>query len=968
MASPFDPYYLWLGIPPEEQPPDHYRLLGIGRFESDPEVIEQAAERQLHFLGQMLNTAHRDAALRLQQEIKAARAVLLDPHQKSLYDAQLRDVLGFRGNVPGIRPGDEDSWEISVRPGGERPPRGFTQRLLAPVLFFWNRPTLTAVIATGLIVASALVAVLVPPTPLQMVRETSGQAGQAEEAAAEAPRAPTPGSAPSRPPATERPVGEHPSGLPASAGSSISGPAPLSPGATQSATQPRPGGDSSAADGALPSDEVPLRPGLLGRITVNGEDLGVIVRYFPGEVFKVEQITRLITQYGLQPGNQKLRLAGVVRIEKGSTAPVPVQIRLRGEAGHWQGITVSVDGRAVAVPTDLQENVWNAGLVLSPGDHRLECTVEGQDWPGVFGLEVTPVGPAAGAGQPFGPGASAAASQKTEAVLEVGYTAAILQEMGQLPTLARHNLDEELAPVAAAELSFDAASPSSSTGGQAAAGPSVAQGSGRAPAPSEADVAAARARLREEHRKDYQEASAGPAKVLLARTFLKLGNQESDPLRRYAFYQEARELAIGGGSVDLAIQAGEALGLAFEVDPWALHLEAAHTLARTARTPQAREELPVALEPLIRSAIEEDRYDAAADLLDLCASVASQLRDGFRRDHYLRQRDEVKAIATAFADIRDELETLANDPGNPAANEAVGRFYCFVKQSWQQGLPYLAKAETALLRTVAQAELQSPAHPTAQLQLADDWWAIAEALSGSAQTAVRRHAGFWYLKCEPQTSGETAQRVKSRLAESGRLVNLLALASARRVTLHGSWQIGPKGIISGPDPVGQLIFHLIPPEEYDLVVDIQPVPMPPPARQGGQSQQNPLLEIGRGAFGVGLVQGRRQFLAVLDWNIPNQGAYCFLANYDGRGPDPANPTFQQVSAIRAQRSNTLVYSVRKTSFTVTANGVPVIRYTGDFSPLSPPQGWGSAVGSRILFATRGAVYHISRAELRDVGP
>ena len=38
-----DPYHKWLGISPKDQPPDHYRLLGIDRFESDPEVISSAA-------------------------------------------------------------------------------------------------------------------------------------------------------------------------------------------------------------------------------------------------------------------------------------------------------------------------------------------------------------------------------------------------------------------------------------------------------------------------------------------------------------------------------------------------------------------------------------------------------------------------------------------------------------------------------------------------------------------------------------------------------------------------------------------------------------------------------------------------------------------------------------------------------------------------------------------------------------
>jgi hypothetical protein len=46
----FDPYYKWLGIPPEEQPPNHYRLLGIRLFEEDRDVIQAAAERQTVYL------------------------------------------------------------------------------------------------------------------------------------------------------------------------------------------------------------------------------------------------------------------------------------------------------------------------------------------------------------------------------------------------------------------------------------------------------------------------------------------------------------------------------------------------------------------------------------------------------------------------------------------------------------------------------------------------------------------------------------------------------------------------------------------------------------------------------------------------------------------------------------------------------------------------------------------------------
>jgi hypothetical protein len=45
--SEFDPYYKWLGIPPKDQPANHYRLLGVSLFEPDPEVIASAADSRM---------------------------------------------------------------------------------------------------------------------------------------------------------------------------------------------------------------------------------------------------------------------------------------------------------------------------------------------------------------------------------------------------------------------------------------------------------------------------------------------------------------------------------------------------------------------------------------------------------------------------------------------------------------------------------------------------------------------------------------------------------------------------------------------------------------------------------------------------------------------------------------------------------------------------------------------------------
>ena len=41
--SDFDPYYTWLGIPPKDQLPHHYRLLGIEILKVNADVIATAA-------------------------------------------------------------------------------------------------------------------------------------------------------------------------------------------------------------------------------------------------------------------------------------------------------------------------------------------------------------------------------------------------------------------------------------------------------------------------------------------------------------------------------------------------------------------------------------------------------------------------------------------------------------------------------------------------------------------------------------------------------------------------------------------------------------------------------------------------------------------------------------------------------------------------------------------------------------
>ena len=88
--SAFDPYHVWLGIPPEEQPPNYYRLLGIAPFESNADVIATAADRQMMHLRTFQSGKRSDLSQQLLNEVATAKVCLLNPAKKAAYDEQLR--------------------------------------------------------------------------------------------------------------------------------------------------------------------------------------------------------------------------------------------------------------------------------------------------------------------------------------------------------------------------------------------------------------------------------------------------------------------------------------------------------------------------------------------------------------------------------------------------------------------------------------------------------------------------------------------------------------------------------------------------------------------------------------------------------------------------------------------------------------------------------------------------------------
>lgn len=92
MSDEFDPYLQWLGIRPEERPVDHYRLLGVQRFESNSATIGAAADERMALVRKFQTGPRGAHTQRLLNELATARVCLLNPLTKATYDDFLRGL------------------------------------------------------------------------------------------------------------------------------------------------------------------------------------------------------------------------------------------------------------------------------------------------------------------------------------------------------------------------------------------------------------------------------------------------------------------------------------------------------------------------------------------------------------------------------------------------------------------------------------------------------------------------------------------------------------------------------------------------------------------------------------------------------------------------------------------------------------------------------------------------------------
>src|SRR6185437_2141216 len=182
-------------------------------------------------------------------------------------------------------------------------------------------------------------------------------------------------------------------------------------------------------------------------------------------------------------------------------------------------------------------------------------------------------------------------------------------------------------------------------------------------------------------------------------------------------------------------------------------------------TPQLKQELVDAALPLVDECVSADDYEQAARSAGIAQSAARALKDPRQMKEIADKKREADRIAKAGAAVRQDFERLAADENDPDANLAAGKFYCLVKQQWDEGLAYLARGSDPALKALAERDLAKPGSAEDQKALADDWWEFAGTEKGPARAAILNRAAFWYRRALPFLSGLEKETVEKRLGE-----------------------------------------------------------------------------------------------------------------------------------------------------------------------------------------------------------
>ena len=375
----------------------------------------------------------------------------------------------------------------------------------------------------------------------------------------------------------------------------------------------------------------------------------------------------------------------------------------------------------------------------------------------------------------------------------------------------------------------------------------------RLPIPDPAARTAAEKDVRELFKEEYKVQTEDGRRILATAMLKQADSNEvkGDPASRFVLLRDARNTALDAGDFQLAQAAADATAAAFDVDPIDARfemLDQAFRIIYGDPTTQSSElgaidvqstkmdktirlvyqnELALHWLALVDQALKANHMPMAKQAASQ-AVVAAERTDDVDLQGAARLATNRIATSDDLTKLAEALHAkLKETPDDADANLMLGKYYCFIRDDWETGRPFLIKGDDSDLKTLAQRDLDAGKNPPAAWTLAGDWWKYsAEATDKIGPISGKRRA-VWYKQELANFSALKKATAEKRIADfaseaidpdHGAVVDLLALIDVKTAKREREWKRVPDGI-SCPEMHSNITAPYSPPEEYDVYFD-----------------------------------------------------------------------------------------------------------------------------------------------------
>jgi serine/threonine protein kinase len=299
----------------------------------------------------------------------------------------------------------------------------------------------------------------------------------------------------------------------------------------------------------------------------------------------------------------------------------------------------------------------------------------------------------------------------------------------------------------------------------------------REPVPAADELKKAVATIQEAYEDQYEEAKEQGAIGALASDLVDVAEGSQDAIRRYALLWEAQRLLEEDLDLDRAMQIVDQRTALYDEERLSSLKKLLDHLADKKSTDK---QLFEQAEDAAKRALDESQFILADAAVDLAESVVKASKTAAQRPKRGRRgvdamqnignpvrAQDIKALEDAFKKLKslvgdrrkshrtfeEALTNLAKTPDDAKAHGVAGKYLCFEREEWPEGLRHLAASDLEGTADLAKKQIDIDTggrKDTARVyQIAGEWWEHAEDAPASVlvnrhRESIRRFAGRMY--------------------------------------------------------------------------------------------------------------------------------------------------------------------------------------------------------------------------------